>query len=101
LFGNIAGIGSPDMFIYGGFIFLTVYANTELMDRNPNAMFWEAVKNLFGIVWIMQTGDWFGISEFIVWAKALALLYFVASTSVVSWFCWQIKKEEAGKLPAF
>lgn len=101
LFGNIAGIGSPDMFIYGGFIFLTVYANTELMDRNANAMFWEGAKNLFGIVWIIQTGDWFGISEFIVGAKVLALVYFVTATVVVSWFCWQIKKEETGKLPAF
>jgi alkylglycerol monooxygenase len=100
LFGNIAGIGSPDMFIYGGFIFLTVYANTELMDRNANAMFWEGAKNLFGIVWIIQTGDWFGISEFIVGAKVLALVYFVTATVVVSWFCWQIKKEETGKLPA-
>ena len=101
LFGNIAGIGSPNMFVYGGFVFLTVYANTELMDRNANAMFWEGAKNLFGIVWIIQTGDWFGISEFIVWAKTLALLYFVVATLVVSLFCLQIRKEEAGKLPAF
>lgn len=101
LFGNIAGIGAPNMFIYGGFIFLSVYANTELMDRNANAMLWEAAKNLFGIVWIIQTGDWFGISEIIVWAKAFALLYFVVATVIVSWFCSQIKKEDAASLPAY
>jgi hypothetical protein len=100
-FGNIAGIGTPDMFIYGGFVFLTVYANTELMDRNANAVYFEGLKNLFGIVWIIQTGDWFGISEFIVWAKALALVYFAVSTLVVSWFCLQIRKEDTTKSPAF
>jgi sterol desaturase/sphingolipid hydroxylase (fatty acid hydroxylase superfamily) len=100
-FGNIAGIGSPDMFVYGGFIFLTVYANTELMDRNANAIYWEGLKNLFGIVWIIQTGDWFGISEYIVWAKTFALVYFGISTLVVGWFCLQIRKEDAAKAPSF
>ena len=33
-FGNIANIGSPDMFIYGGFVFIYVYAYSELMDGN-------------------------------------------------------------------
>lgn len=100
-FGNIAGIGSPQMFFYGGFIFLSVYANTELMDRNANAIYWEGLKNMFGIVWIIQTGDWFGISEYIVWAKTITLMYFVVSTLVVSWFCWQIRKEDGAAAPAY
>ena len=34
LFGNIALVGKPGIFIYGAFIFLYVYAFTELMDKN-------------------------------------------------------------------
>src|SRR6187200_2900527 len=37
LFGNIGKIGSPNIFIYGGFVFLYVYAYTDLMDKNPQA----------------------------------------------------------------
>ena len=33
LFGKIADIGVPSMFVYGAFIFLSVYAYTELMTN--------------------------------------------------------------------
>ncbi len=41
LFANIAAIGSPGIFVYGLFIFLSVYSFTELMDRNRFAFLWE------------------------------------------------------------
>src|SRR5574338_959208 len=45
LFANIAAIGSPGIFIYGLFIFLHVYAFTDLADKNASALAWEAAKN--------------------------------------------------------
>ena len=50
LFGNIATIGSPNMFMYGGFIFLFVYAFTELMDGNKYAIVWEILKAVLAFI---------------------------------------------------
>ena len=63
LFGNIASINALNayyIYIYGFFIFLSVYAYTDLMDRNKYAIVWEIIKNSLGIAIILQTGDWFG-----------------------------------------
>lgn len=67
LFGNIASIGSPGMFIYGFFIFLSVFANGELMDENPKAWIWESMRTTLCLGIIIYTGDWFGISSFGSW----------------------------------
>jgi uncharacterized membrane protein len=94
LFAYIARIGSPGIFVYGAFIFLMVYANSELMDQKANAMYWEAFKNLFGLSLISLTGDWFDISNIWPFGKVLAIAYFIASTLVVTWFCWQIRQQK-------
>jgi alkylglycerol monooxygenase len=73
------------MSIYGAFVFFAVYAHTELMNRNPNAIYWEAAKNIFGIAVIIKTGSWFGISDFSVWIDYLLVGYFVVATGVVGW----------------
>jgi len=44
LFGNIAKLGNPNIYIYGGFVFVFVYAMTELMDGNTYAVVWELIK---------------------------------------------------------
>lgn len=64
LFGNIAAIGSPDMFTYGAFVFLQVYAYTELMDRSKYAWIWETLKTIFGLSILTQSNDWFGLSQY-------------------------------------
>ncbi len=64
LFAAIAKIGSPGIFAYGAFIFVSVYAYTELMDRNPRALAYEVGKSLLALWWIWRSGgDWFGARE--------------------------------------
>jgi hypothetical protein len=63
LFGNLAAIGSPGIFYYGLFIFLTVYALTELMDGNKNAFVWELIKATYAIWLIFDQGGWFGAEK--------------------------------------
>jgi alkylglycerol monooxygenase len=94
LFGNLARIGSPDIFIYGGIVFLSVYAFTELMDRNPYAHFWEALKNMFCMALLISRGDWFGISSISPYINYLLLLYFVLATFITGWFVYEHKKED-------
>jgi len=95
LFGNIAAIGSPGIFYYGAFVFMTVYAFTELMDRNPYAVIWEAIKNIFGLIIIYQQGDWFGASAVSPWINYLLVAYFSAATVITGWFVYVHKKEDA------
>jgi alkylglycerol monooxygenase len=86
LFANIAGIGTPDMFVYGAFVFLMVYAYTELMDRRPSALMWEFVKSFSGIGIIYYLGDWFGAQEYFPWINYILITYFVLSFFITGWF---------------
>ncbi len=93
LFGNIAKIGSPNIYIYGGFAFVFVYALTELMDGNKYAIVWELLKAIFGIGIIYWLGDWFGASTFWPWMKYALVGYFVISVIVTFIFTYSKKKE--------
>lgn len=64
LFGNIASIGSPGIFYYGLFIFLSVYSLTELMDGNKYAIVWEIIKTTYVIWLIFDQQGWFGAEKF-------------------------------------
>jgi alkylglycerol monooxygenase len=95
LFGNIASIGIPGVFLYGLFVFLMVYAFTDLMDKNKSAIFWETTKNLTGLIILYMQNDWFGASTFIPFIKPILISYFLISTGIVAWFVYQHSKEEA------
>ena len=82
LFGNIASIGSPGIFVYGAFIFLFVYALAELMDSNRYAPVWELLKAVAGIGIIMYFGDWFGAGKSIPGIKYFLAGYFILSVGV-------------------
>jgi hypothetical protein len=92
LFGNIAKIGSPDMFWYGAFIFLMVYSFTELLDKNKNAFWWELAKNLLGIFLIWKNGSWFGIESLLPYGSAVVAFYFGVSTAASIFFSASFSK---------
>ena len=97
LFGNIAGINALNayyIYIYGLFVFVSVYAYTELMDRNKYAAVWETIKNVFGLAILVQTDDWFGASAYIGFMNYLLGFYFIVSTLVTAWFVVKHAKED-------
>ncbi len=98
LFGNIASINNIDInliYYYGAFIFLTVYALSELMDRNRFVIIWETIKNASGLLVIYFIGDWFG-SDIILSPslKYVIVTYFLVSESVTVWFVLKHSKED-------
>lgn len=95
LFGNIATIGSPEIFIYGGFVFLNVYAYTELMDRNPYALFWEGLTSAYGLAIIVSTGDWFGVSKFVPGMQYGLAAWFLAAIVVTALFVVRHRREDS------
>jgi hypothetical protein len=92
-FGNIGSIGKPEIFIYGGFIFVFVYALTELMDRHVWAIFWETIKTVFGLYAIVQSG-WFGAASQYPPVSYLLVGYFVVSWLATAYFVYRHYRED-------
>lgn len=98
LFGNIALINSLDssyIFWYGGFVFISVYALTELMDRNPWALFWEIVRSGLGLAFLWRQSDWFGATTYLSTIQYILGAYFILSIMVTGWFVYRHWKEDA------
>lgn len=85
-FANIAHIGSPGIFIYGGFIFLSIYALTELMDQHPYNWVWDLAKALMGWGIIYLQGDWFGINSYFPYASYCIAVYLLISVMASYFF---------------
>jgi alkylglycerol monooxygenase len=97
LFGNIAAIKNIDptyLFWYAGFLFLTVYALTDLMDRNPSAMIAEILRCGLGLYFLYNQNDWFGASVWLPAAKYVLGAYFILSLVVTGWFVIKHKRED-------
>ncbi len=89
LFGNVAMIkdlGIANLFIYGAFIFVQVYALTEFMDRAKYAWLLEGVKNSICIAAIVTKGDWFGSNSISPIIAPVLIGYFVLSSFAVYYF---------------
>ena len=95
-FANISAIGRPEIFIYGAFIFLFVYGLTELMDRHAWAIFWEAVKMVFGF-YAIHRSDWFGAATQYPWAGVILNGYFLLSFIGTAYFVNLHYREDKGQ----
>jgi alkylglycerol monooxygenase len=93
-FAYIGKIGALNIFIYGAFVVISVYAYTELMDKNPNAVYMELVKSLIGLCLIYWMGDWFGASAYYAFFTPFVALYFIVSVFMVARFVYYEFKNE-------
>jgi len=101
-FSFIAKIGTPHIFYYGGFVFLSVYAYSELMDRNRNALYMEIAKSVLGYFIIWYYGDWFFSSQYWPWYHYVVASYFACSIFITGWFVfYEMKKDEKETSPGF
>jgi alkylglycerol monooxygenase len=87
LFAFIQDIGFEKGVIYGLFVVASVYAYTELMDKNPNAVYMEMIKSLIGLGLIFGMGSWFGATENIgFWYTAIVGCYMILSAAMAGYF---------------
>ena len=86
LFNNIALIGLPTIFVYGLFIFITIYSYTELMDTQKFSVFWEVIRMLFGIGILFYFGDWFGLNTYLSAGNYLIISYLCLSFIMTLYF---------------
>lgn len=99
LFGQIADIGSPGIFYYGGFVFFHVYAMSEFMDRSPYAWVWEITKSMYGSAILYVQGDWFGMNAYASFANYILAAYFIISP-MVSFYYSRYNTEDQLPYPA-
>ncbi len=83
---QIAAIGTPEVFIYGAFLYFMVYAYTTLMDRDVSSFWLESVKAVVGLTIIWRTGTWFQIDQLIPGGSYLIAAYLILSVLVVGYF---------------
>lgn len=86
LFNNIGNIGLPNIFIYGSFIFLTIYSYSELMDKSKFSIYWEFFRFLTAIAILVYFGDWFGLNSFFPFANYLIFGYLLFSLLINFYF---------------
>lgn len=95
LFYYIAQIGMPKIFVYGFFIFLSIYSYTDLMDKNRSAVFFELTRFFLGIVIITLYGDWFGLNSIIYWGNIIIIVYLIVSLVATLYISSYEKKQAA------
>ncbi|MFM2368034.1 MAG: hypothetical protein RL619_330 [Bacteroidota bacterium] len=86
LYNFIALIGLPNVFVFGAFIFITVYSYTELMDGRKISIFWEILRFAFGILIITYFGDWFSMNQLFPYANYIIIGYLMLSLIVTVYF---------------
>ncbi len=86
MFNNIAAIGLKNIFVYGLFIFVTVYSYTELMDKNNYSIVWETVRLMLGLGIVFYFNDWFGLNTSIKIGSSVVISYLVLSFLVNLYF---------------
>lgn len=86
LFNYFGDIDWPGVLIYGGFLFLTIFSFTTLMDKRPWALWTEIITALVGLTIIYLQGDWFLMNE--VWpaGKYVMAGWFILSAGVSAYF---------------
>jgi alkylglycerol monooxygenase len=94
LYYNIASLSLWQMISFGAFIFLNVYAYTEFMDKNPNAYYFEWLKNGIGLAIFLLTNFWDNLVMNLPALKFGLIAYFV----LASIYTYYLVKAGQGKI---
>lgn len=86
LFNYIGEIDWPGILIYGGFLFLSIFSFTTLMDKRPWALWTEIITALVGLTIVYLQGDWFLMNDVWPFGKYLVAGWFVLSAGVSAYF---------------
>lgn len=98
LFNRMGDLPYEQVLLNGGFIFLSVFSYTTLMDRKSYAWLTEGLRCLIGIGIIQYNGDWFLLSDIFPYGKYLISAFFIVSFLVALAFVkWDFEKENTGR----
>ena len=86
LFNRLGAIGFPGALVYGGFLVLSIFSYSMLMDKNPHAWWVETLKSILGLVFIYLQGDWFLLQTTLPGGSWAVAAYFLLSALVSVFF---------------
>jgi len=88
-FATLANYAFYDLLLFGLFVFLTIYAYTELMDRSKRAPVWEVLASALGLSIIYRMGGWYDMEKYVSIAGQLLTLYMLVSVAVSLYFTYK------------
>ena len=88
MFYNYENIGFNNLLIYGGIVFLGIYAYTSLMDKSKYSTLFEIVRTALALGIIYKTENWFGLNEYITYGSSIIGSYFIISTIGMIYFLY-------------
>ncbi len=94
MFNTLMAIGYSQALIYAGFIALSIFSYTTLMDRHRLAFVVEAVRAVVGVGIIAWQGDWFLLGTVVPYANQLVLLYLALSLAVTFYYVRRFTPEK-------
>ena len=102
MYNSIAIIGLPNVFVYGAFIFITVYSYTELMDNKKISILWESIRFIFGVGIILYFGNWFKMDTLFPFATYIVIGYLSLSLLINFYFVnINFEKEAISSQPSY
>jgi hypothetical protein len=77
LFARLGSLSFYEIFAYGSYVFLTIYALTDLMDKHKWNFIIEILRVIATSLIFLWTGDWFGhnILPFIIGYHCMAFFF--------------------------
>ena len=84
-FYRMGRIPYPETLMFGGFLLLSIFAYTSLMDKKAYGVLATIIQAAAGIAIILLTGDWFGLKG--IWpVGTTVLIVYMAVTALASVF---------------
>jgi len=76
-FSRMSKLPYNESIMYGGFLFITIFAYTSVMDKKTYGVLATILQAAYGIGILLLTGDWFGMKNLWNGGTAVVLVYLV------------------------
>ncbi|MFT5942547.1 MAG: alkylglycerol monooxygenase [Sediminicola sp.] len=90
---NYSNIGFEGLLLFGAFVLVGIYGYSSLMDRSKIAIYIEVARGLFGLGFILYSGDWFGVNGLMPIGKFVMMGYFLATIFCGIYFTYSDKEK--------
>ncbi|PWJ45045.1 sterol desaturase family protein [Sediminitomix flava] len=90
MFGTFAEIGFPQLFVYGTFLFISIYGYTAMMDKDISGNVVEILRGVSGISYITLFEGWFTLDNYVAFGSEIMLAYFALSIFMAIYFWKEI-----------
>lgn len=98
LFNQLVEIGQPGIYVYGIFLFISVFSYTTLMDKSNHAWWLELIRCFTGLAIINVYDGWFTLNNYLSFGSTLVAAYFIVSALVaIAFDIFEIRKQPLQK----